>query len=193
VRRAVAIAGLMLSPFGAAAEEGSPPAIVVPQAPSLSESVPMPRLQEPGMNGYRLIAIAAGAVVGVIAINYMTGGLITPILTYGSGAAIPAAPAPLAGASAGAVVAFIAIEAAMTVGFTAADLVVASAGPIVIASVGGPVHVALSDGYTTPEALLAAIGTSISAIGPAAAEIGTHIDEMATQFRSATGDWLTGG
>lgn len=207
MRRAVAIAGVLLLPFATAAQDGSPPAVAATQAPSLSASAPVPRLSEPGMDGYRLAAIAAGAVAGVITVNYFTGGLITPILAYGSGAAIPAAAPPWAGASTSAVIAFIAIEAAMTVGFTAADLLAVSAGPVVVASVGGPVHLALSDGYTTPETLLDAIGTSISAVGPAAVEIGSHageigtyiveigshVDEFASQFRSAIGNWLTEG
>ena len=56
--------------------------------------MPTPRV-EGTVDGYRVAAIAAGAVVGVIVANVVTGGMITPVLLAGAGetgvvAAMPA-------------------------------------------------------------------------------------------------------
>lgn len=55
----------------------------IPHSHSLSEAVPKPRLQAE-VDTYRVAAIAVGAVAGVVVANAVTGGMITPILMYGS-------------------------------------------------------------------------------------------------------------
>src|SRR5690625_2491739 len=47
------------------------------------QPVPVPA-EEVRVDGYRVLAIAAGAVGGVVAANAATGGLITPWLTAGT-------------------------------------------------------------------------------------------------------------
>lgn len=81
-------------PLAAAAQEAviDPSAVVetVPDAPvgapeqSLSTAVPQPRLQAE-TSVYRVTAIAVGAVAGVVVANAVTGGMITPVLMYGTG------------------------------------------------------------------------------------------------------------
>ena len=51
-----------------------------------AEGGPRPRV-EGTIDGYRVAAIAAGAVVGVIVANVVTGGMITPVLLAGAGEA----------------------------------------------------------------------------------------------------------
>ena len=53
-------------------------------APPLAEGVPTPRV-EATIDGYRVAAIAAGAIAGVIVANVVTGGMITPVLLAGAG------------------------------------------------------------------------------------------------------------
>ncbi|MFO1057386.1 MAG: hypothetical protein U1E53_10520 [Dongiaceae bacterium] len=43
---------------------------------------------EDGAGSYRVVAIAAGAVAGVIVANAVTGGLATPVLVMGAGDAV---------------------------------------------------------------------------------------------------------
>ena len=84
----IIMAGMLLVPVAAFAQEATPaqpPGVAAP--PSLSPVVPMPR-QEAGVSGYRVLAIAAGAVVGVIAANFLSGGMITPILAVGTGSGL---------------------------------------------------------------------------------------------------------
>ena len=57
-----------------------------PDGTSLAEGVPTPRV-EGTIDGYRVAAIAVGAVAGVIVANVVTGGLITPVLLAGAGEA----------------------------------------------------------------------------------------------------------
>jgi hypothetical protein len=172
---AVAISSVLLLSGGALAQDG-PPRGVAPQPPSLSESAPIPRF-ETRVSPSQFVTIAAGAVAGVVAANFMTGGMLSPILLYGSGTALPSAAA----ASPGFIVAMVAIEAA----WAAVDLLIIAAAPTAAASVAGPVHEALSDGYTTPETLLGAVGESIDAAETAAVDIGTYV-------RTAVGDWWYG-
>ena len=40
---------------------------------------------DPADAGYRVVAISAGAVAGVIVANALTGGLATPVMTIGAG------------------------------------------------------------------------------------------------------------
>lgn len=94
----ILLLGLIVFPFAAAAQDTTivtPPAagsgtVVIPDEPviahghSLSGTVPQPRLQAE-VSTYRVAAIAVGAVAGVVVANAVTGGMITPILMYGSG------------------------------------------------------------------------------------------------------------
>src|SRR5262245_30387135 len=91
------------------------------QPPSLSQAAPQP-WHDAGAGGYRVAVIAAGAAVGVIAANFLTGGLITPLLTLGGG---PAAAAVTANAAA---------PAAAGIGLGAGALLVAA--PAAMASMG---------------------------------------------------------
>ncbi len=54
----------------------------VAAARTMAESVPMPRIVAE-VDGYRIMAIAAGTAGGLVAANVLTGGLITPILAGG--------------------------------------------------------------------------------------------------------------
>lgn len=58
--------------------------LVVPAAAQAqtAQSVPVPA-EEVRVDGYRVLAIGAGAIGGVIVANAATGGLITPWLTAG--------------------------------------------------------------------------------------------------------------
>lgn len=49
---------------------------------TLAETVPMPRVAAE-VDGYRIMAIAAGTAGGLVAANVLTGGLITPVLAGG--------------------------------------------------------------------------------------------------------------
>ncbi len=135
----------------------------------------MPHL-ETRVSRRQVVAIAAGAVAGVVAVNFMTGGMISPILLYGSGAA-PAS----ASVSPGAVATMIAVQ---VIG-TAFDVLIVAAAPTAAASVAGPVHAALRDGYATPEVLLLAVGESLRAAKTAATEVGAYI-------RTTVGEWWYG-
>ena len=73
--------------------------VVMPAAAFAQSAAPVDPAPAEGMSGYRVALIAAGTVGGVIAANWLTGGLITPILTYGApeagGAAMGAVEAGL--------------------------------------------------------------------------------------------------
>jgi hypothetical protein len=57
-----------------------------PVAPSVTESTASPAEMAPmpthlaSVDGYRIAAISAGAVVGVIVVNMATGGMATPVM-----------------------------------------------------------------------------------------------------------------
>jgi hypothetical protein len=94
MRRAIAtgiVAAFLAMPGAVAAE---PMAVSVDGAPlSLSQMAPRP-WHDAGVDSLRVVAIAAGTVVGVVAANYLTGGMITPLLAFGTTApAAAAAPA----------------------------------------------------------------------------------------------------
>jgi hypothetical protein len=63
----ILVAGLLLAPVAAFAQDATPvqPGGAAASSPSLSPVVPMPR-EEAGVSGYRVLAITAGAIVGVI-------------------------------------------------------------------------------------------------------------------------------
>ena len=88
--RALAIAIIaLLSPLPALAQTAPPAAA----GPSLAETVPMP-VPEPAQLPFRHVAaISAGAVIGVIALNIVTGGTMMTVLAAGLVESAPAAPA----------------------------------------------------------------------------------------------------
>jgi hypothetical protein len=114
-----------------------------PAAPSLSESVPLPDT-EAYTGFWRITAISVGAVVGVIAANALTGGMITPIVAAGvaeapvAAAAVPAAGAAavdaVAAAPAAAVAAAPAAGAAVVDAAVAGGAAVANAGSAAMAT-----------------------------------------------------------
>jgi uncharacterized membrane protein YfcA len=97
---------------------------------SLAEGVPTPRL-ETEVDSYRVAAIAAGAVVGVIVANYLTGGLITPVLLWGAG------DAGMVAVAEGAVIPAVAEGAAMAVPEAANSHFVTTAGQALVTAAGG--------------------------------------------------------
>jgi hypothetical protein len=53
--------------------------LLYPVAAAAAQDVPAPR-QEAEVSGYRVLAIAAGAIAGVIVANIVTSGMFTPML-----------------------------------------------------------------------------------------------------------------
>jgi hypothetical protein len=101
---------LLIMPLAALAEDASAP------GPSLSETAPPPHHKPPALSAGRKVAIALGALAGVVVTNVVTGGLITPVLGAGFLEAAPvaaaagAAPPVAAGAAALAQTGVIAAE-----------------------------------------------------------------------------------
>lgn len=79
---------LAFTPVAMAPAYAQQPAASVPvptvTAPSASSMVPTP-VTDSETSFYRVAAIAAGAVGGVIVANALTAGMITPVLLTGSG------------------------------------------------------------------------------------------------------------
>jgi hypothetical protein len=129
----IIIAGLVLAPGTALAAEAtpaSPPVAAAPQSPAPQPEAPP--------NGYRSLAIAAGVVVGVVVVEYLTAGAATPMVA----AAVPVAADPVAAAAAAPAVEPVAAAAtpvAATVrnGFTLAEGLTIAAGAVVGGYVGG--------------------------------------------------------
>jgi len=96
------VAALLLTPGLAMAQATTAPAGAAAPAPSLAETVPMPRLLVQEISTYRIAAISVGAVAGVVAANVLTGGFITPLVTAGMAEVAPAAAAAGAAATAAA-------------------------------------------------------------------------------------------
>jgi hypothetical protein len=139
----VIVAGLLLAPVTAFAQEATPAPAAPPPAvsqPSLSPMVPMPR-EEAGISGYRVIAIAAGTVVGLVAANYLTGGMITPILAWGTGTAIEPAMA-MGAVRAGGVMAVDAAAVGAAPAAVAAPEVAVAAAPAMAPMAMAPVAAA---------------------------------------------------
>jgi hypothetical protein len=88
MRKFLIVTSIVLFPAVAAAQDATAPAppAIVPDKPTLSESVPLPR-SETGLDGYQVAAISIGALAGVVVANVVTGGLITPVLMSGAGGA----------------------------------------------------------------------------------------------------------
>ena len=114
---------------------------------SLSQMAPRP-WRDAGADSFTVVAVAAGAVAGVIVANYLSGGMITPILAFGTaaapsatlGTAAAAAPAA-AGIGLGMGTLFVATPAAMASMGMMTPLVGAAA-PAAAATAGGGVAAA---------------------------------------------------
>ena len=57
--------------------------LVLPSVAQAQQPVPVPA-EEVSVNGYRILAIGAGAVGGVVVANLATAGMITPWITAGA-------------------------------------------------------------------------------------------------------------
>src|SRR5262245_46213935 len=131
MRRFVVIfATLLLFSTVIGSEHGSPVTTAV------AEPVPVPvlRVAEDSVSPLRVLAIGAGTVVGVIAANVISGGMITPMLA-GASLAMPAdavvAAAPVAvPAAVAAVPAAAASVATPVVAATSATMMALHAGII---------------------------------------------------------------
>jgi hypothetical protein len=138
MRRLIVVAAsiILLTSGWAGAEE---PVQKVP----LSAAVPMPRPAVVEVSQFRLVAIGAGAIVGVIAANVLSGGMITPFLAGGSLLMPADAAAPIAAAAVPAV----------------------AAVPAAAASVAAPVAAATSAAMMATHAGIVAVGGVIGAAG----------------------------
>jgi hypothetical protein len=159
-----------------------PPA-AAPESSSLSRLAPQPRI-DADTDRYRIVAIAAASVLGVIAVNFVSGGLVTPILAVGTGTAMPSATTIALGAPSASQVGYVVVIIAAHVTGLAPEVLFAAAVPALV-SVGGPVDAALRDGYTTPSTLLAAFEESASRAGSMIGAAGSYVG-------SATSAWLNG-
>jgi hypothetical protein len=149
------IVGICCGQITALAQDAPPIAASQPSLPAqISKTLA-------DLDGYRVAAVAAGAVVGVVAANILSGGMISPLLAIGPGAT---ATAPV---TAG--VAFFAVREVVWHGL------VWVSGPAAVASVGAPVDAALRDGYTTPETLGLALGESVRRAEVLVVKAGTYV------------------
>jgi hypothetical protein len=144
MRRFIAAAASTLLLTTGLAEAGEPVQIV----PFAAEGL-MPRPAEVEVSRVPIFEIGAGAVIGVIAANVISGGMITPILMgagFGMPAGVAAAAAPVAAGAVPAAVAALpaaaAGVAAPVVAATSATMVAAHAGIIVV---GGAIGAAVGN------------------------------------------------
>jgi hypothetical protein len=181
-RRAIAvgIVGLLLWTQGATAEETRLPPPSVPASPSLSRLAPQPGI-EAGAGGYRIVAIAAATVLGVIALNFVSRGMLTPILAAGTGTSMPTAATPTLGIPSAYQLATVVVIIGAHVTGLAPEVLFVAAVPA-LASVGGPVDAALRDGYSTPTVLLEAFGESASRAGSMIVSAGSYIGSTASAW-----------
>jgi hypothetical protein len=148
LRFAMAVASISFSQVAALAQDGlpatQPPRSLLapggPLSPSSQIASMLPIKIDVG--GDRVVFVSAGAVFAVLAINFMSGGLIGAL--FGVGAS---------GVSAASLASFAATEVAW-------HGTVWGIGPATVLSVGQPVDAALRDGYTTPTTLAAAFEES---------------------------------
>jgi hypothetical protein len=59
------------------------PGMAVAQTIEGADTLPIPREPRAGISGYQVAAISLGAVAGVALANYLTGGMLTPMMTLG--------------------------------------------------------------------------------------------------------------
>lgn len=91
-RRAIIAAGLLFVAASALAQDATPGSPAVTPSASAAQAAS-------DRSGYRLIAIAAGAVVGVAVVEFLSAGTFTPVLMVG-GPAMAVEPAAAAEAPA---------------------------------------------------------------------------------------------
>lgn len=82
MRKVILACAVVMLPVAAQAQQPTSKPPAVDSTAGVAAEVPLPRT-ESGYDDYRLMAIAAGTVGGVVAANALTGGLITPVLTAG--------------------------------------------------------------------------------------------------------------
>ena len=130
-------AGVVLAPLTAFAQEATP---VAPSAPVAASAAPMPGpgTDGQGMNGYRALAIAAGAIVGIAVVEWLSGGTITPVLVAGGPAMAVEPAAAVAPAAAGAVAEPVAAvaPAGYGYGYSFLEVVKVAAGAVIGGNVG---------------------------------------------------------
>jgi hypothetical protein len=144
----MAICSVLVAPHGAVAQGWLPPA-AAPELSSPAQLVPMPP-PEADVSRYRVLAIAGGAVIGVIAANVITGGIITPILAVGTGALPAAAAAPAVGAP------------TLVAASIAADMVMMTAAPTaVLGATTTQVVTRIGDGYESARTAVTDLGAAI--------------------------------
>jgi hypothetical protein len=102
MRHLVVVASLLLVPGAAIAQTAQPQTVSQDGA---------------GLDGHRMLAIAVGAVVGVIVVNGLTGGMVTPILLAGTDAGAPVLAAAAAEPAVAAVQAGIIIVGGVVGGY----------------------------------------------------------------------------
>lgn len=143
---AVALASILLFPVGSIAQDGSPAIVEAPQLPPVEQADPK-LCEERAVTDSCVIALSVGAVIGVIALNSITGGMLTPILLFGSDGGI-AAPSVLAGLF----VAHWGVDLALIGSGTAAAVAGGATDPVTT----------VSDAYTTAETYVLSVGSDVS-------------------------------
>jgi hypothetical protein len=152
---AVAIASIYFSPTSALAQDGSPAAGPRPSLSSQIASMPV----KAGVSSDRLVFVSAGAVFVMLAMNFVSGGMI-------------GAPSGIGVSN---------VSAASLAGFAVSEVAwhgtIWGIGPATVLSVGQPVDAALRDGYTTPSTLAAAFVESGRRAEVMVLNAGTYVGE----------------
>jgi hypothetical protein len=132
--RSIIVAGLVLAPVSAFGQEATPAS---PSASPPSASA-APATAAPSTDGYRVLAIAAGAVVGVVVVEFLSGGTLTPVLVAGGPAMLEPAAAAAPGAAAAVVEPVAAVPAGY--GYSFLEVVKVAAGAIIGGHLGNMVY-----------------------------------------------------
>jgi len=132
--RSIVAVGLVLAPVSAFAAEATPASPPAPLPAAVAPAAPAP-------DGYRVLAITAGAVVGIAVVEFLSGGSITPVLVAGGPAMIEpvAAGAAPAAAAAGAVVEPVA-AAPVASGYSLLEVVKVASGAFVGGQIGNMLY-----------------------------------------------------
>lgn len=150
---AISIVGVYLGQVAALAQDGLP--AVLPPPPSGSSQIAS--LLPIKVGGDGVVFVSAGAVFAVLAVNFMSGGLIGALFGVGASS----------------------VPAASLAGFAVSEVAwhgtVWGVGPATVLSVGQPVDAALRDGYTTPGTLAAAFEESGRRAEAIAVKAGTYV------------------